>query len=159
MSWIEAFSFANGPFDGVDDVGGADPVDRLVVVERHRGVGDLGRLEVAQVERQPSRAALRQLREGVELDDGPSAPAQVALVDPTLVRLVIHEGRNRQVRRMLEAVGHPVIRLIRTRIGPLSDRRLSPGAWRELSGPELRALQEAVADDVGNGRGPEGDDR
>jgi 23S rRNA pseudouridine2605 synthase len=61
------------------------------------------------------------------------------------LRIVIHEGRNRQVRRMCEAIGHPVTRLVRTRIGPLSDRRLKPGEWRELTQPELRLLTEAVA--------------
>jgi 23S rRNA pseudouridine2605 synthase len=100
---------------------------------------------LAQVEGMPSRGALRTLRQGVDLDDGPTAPAEVALVDGGLVRLVIHEGRNRQVRRMLEAVGHPVTRLIRTRIGPLADRRLAPGAWRPLEPKELRALEAAVA--------------
>jgi 23S rRNA pseudouridine2605 synthase len=101
---------------------------------------------LAEVEGSPSRAALRRLREGVELDDGTTAPAQAALVAPTLVRLTIHEGRNRQVRRMLDAVGHPVVRLIRTRIGPLSDRRLKPGTWRSLTTDELRALERAVAE-------------
>jgi 23S rRNA pseudouridine2605 synthase len=84
------------------------------------------------------------LREGVELEDGRTAPAVASLVDGSLVKLTIHEGRNRQVRRMLEAVGHPVTRLIRTRIGPLSDRRLPPGEWRELTGLELRSLETAV---------------
>ncbi len=100
---------------------------------------------LAQVEGSPSRAALRALREGVELDDGPTAPAQAALVEPGLVRLTIHEGRNRQVRRMLDAVGHPVTRLIRTRIGPLADRSLRPGSWRTLTTEELRAIEAAVA--------------
>jgi 23S rRNA pseudouridine2605 synthase len=63
-----------------------------------------------------------------------------------VLRIVIHEGRNRQVRRMCEAVGHPVNRLVRTRIGPLSDRSLRPGAWRELTTDEWRELTEAVAD-------------
>lgn len=101
---------------------------------------------IAHVEGQPSRAALRRLREGVELDDGPTAPAQIALVGPGVVRLIIHEGRNRQVRRMCDAVGHPVTRLVRTRIGPLADRRLKPGTWRELTPDELRSLERAVAD-------------
>lgn len=100
---------------------------------------------LAQVAGSPSRAALRTLREGVELDDGITAPAEASLVEPGLVRLVIHEGRNRQVRRMLDAVGHPVERLIRTRIGPIADRRLAPGAWRELAPAELRQLEAAVA--------------
>lgn len=100
---------------------------------------------LAEVESTPSRSALRRLREGVELDDGPTAPARVALVAPTLVRITIHEGRNRQVRRMLDTVGHPIVRLIRTRIGPLSDRRLGPGEWRVLTTDEVRALETNVA--------------
>ena len=101
---------------------------------------------VAEVEGLPTRAVLRRLREGVELDDGLTAPARATLVDPSVVRLTIHEGRNRQVRRMCEAVGHSVVRLIRTRIGPLADRSLAPGAWRELTGDEVRSLQRAVAE-------------
>jgi len=101
---------------------------------------------IAHVEGQPSRATLRRLREGVELDDGPTAPAQIALVGPGVIRLIIHEGRNRQVRRMCDAVGHPVTRLVRTRIGPLADRRLKPGTWRVLTPDELRALERAVAE-------------
>jgi 23S rRNA pseudouridine2605 synthase len=100
---------------------------------------------LAEVATPPSRAAVRRLREGVELDDGRTAPAKVAMVAPTLVRLTIHEGRNRQVRRMLDAVGHPVIRLIRTRIGPLADRHLEPGAWRPLTTAEVRSLEQAAA--------------
>ncbi|CAN5781558.1 pseudouridine synthase [soil metagenome] len=96
---------------------------------------------LAEVRGEPSRATLRKLREGIELEDGITAPAQASLVAPTLVRLTIHEGRNRQVRRMLDAVGHPVVRLIRTKLGPLTDRRLAPGAWRPLALPELRALE------------------
>ena len=96
-----------------------------------------------------SPGAVRQLREGVELDDGPTAPAKVSQPEAGLLRLTIHEGRNRQVRRMCEAVGHPVRRLVRTRIGPISDRSLAPGAWRELTLQEWRALTEAVASDPG----------
>ena len=99
---------------------------------------------LAHVEGVPSRGALRSLREGVELDDGPTAPAKVSMVSPGVVRLVIHEGRNRQVRRMCEAVGHPVRRLVRTRIGPLVDGALAPGAWRELTQDEVRAIERAV---------------
>jgi 23S rRNA pseudouridine2605 synthase len=100
---------------------------------------------VAEVLGEPSRGALRRLREGIELDDVTTSPARAALLDPSVLRLTIHEGRNRQVRRMCEAIGHPVVRLIRTRIGPLADRSLEPGAWRELTGDELRSLQRAVA--------------
>lgn len=88
--------------------------------------------------------ALRRLREGVMLEDGPTAPAEVGQLEPGVLRIVIHEGRNRQVRRMCEAVGHPVQRLVRTRIGPLRDSRLRPGQWRELTSAEVRALSEAV---------------
>lgn len=113
---------------------------------------------VAHVEGAPSRAALRRLREGVELDDGPTAPARVAAVAPTILRITIHEGRNRQVRRMCEAIGHPVQRLIRTRIGPLADRRLKPGSWRELTVDELHALERsAVERRAPNPQGPRGD--
>ena len=100
---------------------------------------------LAEVAGAPSRATLRRLREGVDLDDGPTAPARASLTPPNLVRLVIHEGRNRQVRRMLDAVGHPVKQLIRTRIGPITDPRLAPGEWRPLTNDELRALERAVA--------------
>jgi 23S rRNA pseudouridine2605 synthase len=97
------------------------------------------------VEGRPSRGALRRLREGVDLDDGMTAPARASLVSPDLVRLTIHEGRNRQVRRMCAAVGHPVRRLVRTRIGPLADRHLGAGEWRDLSLDEVRSLEQAAA--------------
>jgi 23S rRNA pseudouridine2605 synthase len=99
---------------------------------------------LAEVEGTPSAAALRRLREGVVLEDGPTAPARVAAVPPRALRLVIHEGRNRQVRRMCEAVGHPVVRLVRTRIGPLAERGLAPGEWRALTTAEVRALSAAA---------------
>ena len=91
-----------------------------------------------------SPGALRRLRNGVELSDGPTAPARVSLLAPQLLRLVICEGRKRQVRRMCAAVGHPVRRLVRTRIGPLADSRLKPGGWRRLLMPEVRSLERAV---------------
>lgn len=93
-----------------------------------------------------SAGGLRALREGVELDDGRTSPARVAQPEPGVLRLVIHEGRNRQVRRMCEAIGHPVERLVRTRIGPISDRTLKPGEWRELTIDEWKALTAAVAE-------------
>ena len=99
---------------------------------------------LAEVSGTPTPAAVRRLREGVELDDGPTAPAKVALVAPNGLRIVIHEGRNRQVRRMCEAVGHPVVRLVRTRVGVLVDRALKPGEWRPLETSEVRALEKAV---------------
>jgi len=104
---------------------------------------------LVEVDGEPSAGDVRRLREGVDLDDGPTAPARVAVVAPTLLRIVIHEGRNRQVRRMCEAVGHPVLRLVRTRIGPLTDPTLEPGAWRPLTIDEVRSLAAAAvpADD------------
>lgn len=100
---------------------------------------------LAHVAGRPRPEALRRLRRGVELDDGPTAPAKVAQVEPGVLRIVVHEGRNRQVRRMCDAVGHPVRRLVRVRIGPISDHRLGPGEWRELAPDEVRALERAVA--------------
>ena len=81
---------------------------------------------------------------GIDLDDGPTAPARVAVVAPNLLRIVIHEGRNRQVRRMCDAVGHPVLRLVRTRIGPIADPSLGPGESRPLSFDEVRSLTAAA---------------
>ena len=102
---------------------------------------------LAEVAGVPGRPALRALRHGVELEDGPTAPARVRLVqaraDSAALEIVLHEGRNRQVRRMCEAVGHPVRRLVRTRIGPLADRGLPPGHWRSLTTQEVRALYAA----------------
>jgi 23S rRNA pseudouridine2605 synthase len=100
---------------------------------------------LASVEGTPSRAALRKLREGVPLEDGVTAPAKASLVAPNVLRLTIHEGRNRQVRRMCDAVGHPVVRLVRTRIGPITDTTLKAGEWRSLSVDEVAALARAVA--------------
>jgi 23S rRNA pseudouridine2605 synthase len=97
---------------------------------------------LAEVEGTPSRGTLRALREGVDLDDGRTAPASASLLGEGQLKLTIHEGRNRQVRRMCEAVGHPVKRLVRTRIGPIADRALAPGAWRPLTPEEVRGLYE-----------------
>ena len=95
---------------------------------------------LAELRGVPTPRALRALRDGVDLEDGVTAPAKVSMVSPGVVRITIHEGRNRQVRRMFEAVGFPVERLVRVRIGPLSDRSLAPGTWRLLSAEELREL-------------------
>jgi 23S rRNA pseudouridine2605 synthase len=99
---------------------------------------------LAEVEGNVSGGSLRRLRDGVQLEDGMTAPAKVSQPDPGLLRITIHEGRNRQVRRMCEAVGHPVRRLVRVRIGPLRDAQLRPGEWRVLDQREVRALVEAV---------------
>lgn len=99
---------------------------------------------LVEVSGRPSPAVLRRLREGVVLEDGPTAPAKAVLVDTSVLRITIHEGRNRQVRRMCESVGHPVTRLIRTRIGPLVDRSLGPGSHRALVPDEMTALRKAM---------------
>jgi 23S rRNA pseudouridine2605 synthase len=114
---------------------------------------------LAHVDGQPSAGALRRLRDGVELDDGVTAPAKVSSPGPGLLKLTIHEGRNRQVRRMCDAVGLPVVRLVRTRIGPLRDPDLLPGEWRELTQDELRALERAVGDGPATGAGDDDADR
>ncbi len=95
----------------------------------------------ADVEGEPGRAALRRLAEGVELEDGRTAPARVRRLGPGRIELVLHEGRNRQVRRMCEAVGHPVRRLHRSVYAGLDLRGLGPGEWRELSPEEVARLR------------------
>jgi 23S rRNA pseudouridine2605 synthase len=118
---------------------------------------------LAEVEGIPTPGELRQLREGVELDDGPTRPARVRLVQEAsdhasaLVEIVVKEGRKRMVRRMCSAVGHPVRRLVRTRIGPLRDAKLGPSEWRELTPEEVRALYVAAVGAgavLGEGEGP-----
>jgi pseudouridine synthase len=96
---------------------------------------------VVEVEGDPPSDAIRRLAEGVELDDGPTAPARARRLGAGRLELVIHEGRNRQVRRMCEAVGHPVRRLHRTAYGPLELGALAPGRWRPLTAEEVAALR------------------
>ena len=95
----------------------------------------------AEVEGTPAAAALATLREGIALEDGRTAPAEARLLAPGLVELVLHEGRKHQVKRMLEAVGHPVRRLHRARYAGVGVEGLEPGAWRELSRDEVSALR------------------
>jgi len=95
--------------------------------------------------------ALQRLREGVELEDGLTWPAQVERLEEegggTWLRMVIHEGRKRQVRRMCQAVGHPVRRLIRVRMGSLNLGELRAGEWRYLTTSEVRALKKERGED------------
>jgi 23S rRNA pseudouridine2605 synthase len=95
---------------------------------------------LAEVHGTLSAGALRSLRDGIELEDGWTAPAKASQPAPGMVRIVIHEGRNRQVRRMLATVGHPVQRLVRVRIGRLTAPNLRPGSFRELTPAEVRQL-------------------
>lgn len=103
---------------------------------------------------QPTDADLQRLRDGVELEDGPTRPATVRRIAGALVELTIHEGRNRQVKRMLEAVGHRVKRLHRSRYGPLEVGGLEPGAWRELEASEVEQLRRATTDSPPRARAP-----
>jgi 23S rRNA pseudouridine2605 synthase len=102
----------------------------------------------ARVDGRPSERALRALREGVELDDGRTAPAHVRLLGPHELELTIHEGRKRQVRRMCEAVGHRVVELRRVAFGPLRLGDLGAGRHRRLTAAEVQRLRDA-------GRGPQ----
>jgi 23S rRNA pseudouridine2605 synthase len=93
------------------------------------------------VEGEPSDDALHALAAGIELDDGRTAPARVRCLDPSRIELTIHEGRNRQVKRMLEAVGHPVRRLHRSAYAGLTLEGLEPAQWRELEPLEVERLR------------------
>jgi 23S rRNA pseudouridine2605 synthase len=95
-----------------------------------------------EVEGEPDEEALRHLAEGVELEDGLTAPATVRCLAPSLVELTLHEGRKHQVKRMWEAVGHPVRRLHRSRYAGLELGELPRGSWRELTGTELAQLKK-----------------
>jgi pseudouridine synthase len=95
----------------------------------------------AEVEGRPSDAALERLREGIDLEDGRTAPAAARLLGPSTVELTLHEGRKHQVKRMLAELGHPVTRLHRSRYAGLTLEGLEPGAWRELEPGEVARLQ------------------
>jgi 23S rRNA pseudouridine2605 synthase len=92
------------------------------------------------VQGRPGDAALRRLAHGIELDDGPTASAGALRLGPSRIELTIHEGRNRQVKRMCEAVGHPVLRLHRAAYAGLTLEGLEPGRWRELEPSEVERL-------------------
>jgi 23S rRNA pseudouridine2605 synthase len=95
----------------------------------------------AQVGGDPGEQVLNALREGVELDDGRTAPAQVRRIGPHTIELIIHEGRNRQVKRMLDAVGHPVRSLHRSKYAGLTLQGLRPGESRQLTRAEIDRLR------------------
>lgn len=104
---------------------------------------------IALVKGKPTQKAIQQLRSGIMLDDGMTAPAQVELLsngekENSKLKLVIHEGRNRQVRRMCEAIGHPVLHLRRMRIGFIELNGLKPGEFRHLEEQEVKKLKQLL---------------
>jgi len=99
---------------------------------------------LAEVEGDPNEEALQRLREGLELEDGRTAPARARRLDRGRIELVLHEGRKHQVKRMLAAVGHPVARLHRSEYAGLTLDGLEPGAWRELEPSEVGLIRRAV---------------
>jgi pseudouridine synthase len=114
---------------------------------------EVAREYLARVRGVPDRHTLERLARGVVLDGRKTSPAEVEIEkiieasggDDAMLSIVLHEGRNRQVRRMCEAVGHPVVKLRRVRIGPITDPHIRPGEFRELSEKEVAALKRAAA--------------
>jgi 23S rRNA pseudouridine2605 synthase len=106
---------------------------------------EVDKVYVVELDRPVTDAQLEALATGVELEDGPTAPAGVRRVGGGRIELTIHEGRNRQVRRMLEAVGRRVTHLHRSRYGPLRVEGLEPGAWRRLEPLEVEQLRSVTA--------------
>src|SRR5437763_6901541 len=102
----------------------------------------------AEVEGEPSDEALERLRSGIELEDGRTAPARARRLGPSRVELTLHEGRKHQVKRMLEAVDHPVTRLHRSRYAGLSLEGVEPGEWRELEPGEVARLHSLSRSEV-----------
>jgi 23S rRNA pseudouridine2605 synthase len=103
---------------------------------------EVDKIYEVEVEGDPSAEALRRLVEGVKLEDGRTAPAKVRRLGPSRLELTIHEGRKHQVKRMLEAVGHPVRKLHRSRYAGLELTGLGPGEWRELNREEVASLRQ-----------------
>ena len=99
---------------------------------------------VVELSRAPSDAQIEQLAHGVDLDDGPTAPARARRIAKNAIELTIHEGRNRQVKRMVEAIGHRVTRLHRSMYAGLSADDLAPGTWRELTRDEVERLRHDI---------------
>ncbi len=103
---------------------------------------------VVMVDGVPSPAALRSLESGIDLDDGPARAQSARMLDThggaALLEIVMAEGRKREVRRMLDTIGHKVRRLVRTAIGPVRDSELRTGTWRQLTIQEIRALYSAA---------------
>ncbi len=106
-------------------------------VPRVYDVRVLGELDRHDVER---------LAKGVTIDGRRTAPAEVKAIDPSRFQITIREGRNRQVRKMCDAIGHPVAALRRVAIGPIRDARLKAGQWRDLTDDEIKRLRRATND-------------
>jgi len=106
---------------------------------------EVPRVYEAQLLGTPDEHDLERLRRGLVIDGRRTGPADVRVLKAGLLLITIREGRNRQVRKMCEAIGHPVDRLRRIAIGPLKDSRLKAGQWRELTAEEVRKLQRAAA--------------
>ena len=106
----------------------------------------------ARIRGVPDRHSLERLSKGIMIDGRKTAPADVKLLKildapdgaQAMLSIVLHEGRNRQVRRMCAAIGHPVVRLRRVRFGPIADERIRPGEFRELDAKEVSALRRAA---------------
>ncbi|MDX6550085.1 MAG: rRNA synthase [Gaiellales bacterium] len=99
---------------------------------------------LAKVAGRPDQAAIERLRSGIPLEDGPTAPAEARLTAADTIELSIHEGRNRQVRRMCKAIGHPVLQLHRSLYAGLGVDDLAPGEWRRLMAEEVAALRNVA---------------
>ena len=114
---------------------------------------EVAREYLARVRGVPDRHAMERLSKGIVIDGRKTAPAEVRIekviegagADDAMLSIALHEGRNRQVRRMCEAVGHPVVRLRRVRIGPITDDDIRPGEFRDLAEREVAALKRAVS--------------
>jgi len=104
----------------------------------------------------PDEHDLKRLAKGVTIEGERTGPAEVVSLGPSRLRITVREGRNRQVRKMCEAIGHPVDELRRVAIGPLQDKRLKTGYWRELTPQEVEKLRKAVAPVVAQAFRPAG---
>ena len=104
----------------------------------------LPRVYEARVLGEPDAHDVDRLARGVTIDGRRTMPAEVKPLGPNVLRITIREGRNRQVRNMCDAIGHPVTHLKRVAIGPIKDAKLKPGRWRDLSDEEVKALKRSV---------------
>src|SRR3954466_8908845 len=103
------------------------------------------RVYEATVLGEPDEHDVERLAKGVTIDGQRTGPAEVASIGPSRLRITVREGRNRQVRKMCDAIGHPVTQLRRVAIGPIRDPKLKPGTWRDLRDDEVAALRKAAA--------------